>query len=326
MILFSVYLLIGISLEGFAFYVLVSEKLPEIITIVMHLAASAAIIYALYHRHKKYINTLSITAMLFMMVFFIPILGIIGSIVIARWLVKGQKKHKPQKIKLVNVSDMLKPMRSQQGLVGLKFRLESHNFKLSDRINALKILSALPAGKKNQIIRGILSDEHDELRLLAFNLIDQQEKQVIKNINNLLQLEKKVSDERGKAIIYKHLAFEYWELVYCSLIEPIMMQFFLNQAKHYVTLASEVLQSDATLRYLLGRIYMRLNKIDLAVDTFQQAVQLGESVNLILPFLAEGLFYQKKYSELRQLLSSNYSLITSMLNKSIIEFWSMKYE
>jgi polysaccharide biosynthesis protein PelE len=260
-----------------------------------------------------------------MFIFFVPILGIMSSLIITRWLCLGQQSAKMQSIRSISLSDPLRPLRKKYGVSGLKIHLQSHEFPLYARVNALKSLSAIPADKSNNLIRTVLPDKQDELRLLAFKLIDQQEKKIVKQINSALELSKNSLSENEKTKLYKWLALEYWELVHCSLIEPVMLNFVLNQTIHYINLSKEHSDNDPSLWYLLGRIHLIKTNYELAINAFEQAIKHGYLKNRVLPYLAEAYFFQHKYHETKQLLSSIHTLGTGQISHTIIAFWSQQH-
>lgn len=323
MILFSIYFIIGIGLENLVVFGLLKEAWPILIIILLHAAASFFIVYAIHQFRNAFVSyNKAIIAMLFMFVFFIPILGIIASLVLARWLCIAQSTPIPQKMKTLDLLPQIKPLRVSYGVSGLKIQLQSAKTPLDARINALKVLTTLPPSKGNILIRSILPDKQDELRLLAFKLIDAQENKIISLINKNLELLDTVDTEEQKAKIYKYLGRQYWELVYTNLIEPSMINFVLDQAISYFEKVKTPLQKDPMYWYVLGRIYLRKKKYDLAISAFDQALIYGETKYRIIPYLAEAYFYQKNYKLTKQLLSSSKFLVVTQFSQSIIEFWS----
>jgi tetratricopeptide (TPR) repeat protein len=288
-----------------------------------HLLASGCIMLAInqfksYYRHYSY----ALIVMLFLLVFFVPVLGILGSLIIARALSLSQDNYRKHPIHHVVLDDADVPLRNKYGAGGLRVNLQSADMPLVNRINALKILSTMAPGKINNLIRTILPDKQEELRLLAFNLLKSQEKTIFPEISKALQLLKNEKSALKQAKLHKWIALEYWELVYRSLVEPNLVDFVLQQAYHYTQLALDYFEYDATLWLLLGRIFHRQNYVEQAVNAFERALACGAREDTIVPYLVEAYFYQRKFSAIKPLIAAQKKIYYAQISQAVIDFWS----
>jgi len=328
MITFSILLLSGIMLEMTSLFLFSHVEGWMLLALLgAHLFASFCIMLAInqfksVYRHYSY----ALIVMLFLLVFFVPMLGIIGSLIIARALCLSQENYRKHPIHHVELDDVDIPLRNKYGAGGLRINLQSTGMPLVNRINALKILSTMSPGKINNLVRTILPDKHEELRLLAFNLLKSQEKIIFPEISKALQLLKKETSALKKAKLHKWIALEYWELVYRNLVEPNLIDFVLQQAYQYTQLALEYFDYDATLWLLLGRIFHRQNYVEQAVDAFERALACGAREDAIVPYLAEAYFYQHKFSAIRPLIAAQKKIYYAQISQAVIDFWSEPHD
>lgn len=328
MITFSLLLLVGLLLEitGLLGFAHLNGQMIFIL-LGVHFVASCCIMLAINQFKTAYRHyNFSLIIMLFLLVFFVPILGIIGSLVIARSLSLSQKNYHKHHIYHIILDDIHSPLRNKYGAGGLRVNLQSSHLPLANRINALKILSTMSPGKINNLVRTVLPDKQDELRLLAFNLLKSQEKIIIPEISKALQLLQQEKSVLKKAKLQKWIALEYWELVYRSLVEPNLIDFVLQQAYQYTQLAIEYFTDDATLWLLLGRIYHRQNFVEQAIEAFEQALACGAREDCIVPYLAEAYFYQRNFSAIRPLIMAQNKIYSAQISKSLMDFWSEKHD
>jgi len=321
MILFSAFFLIGISLEILALLTL-KQHGAIFNLIAIHFAASCCIICAIHQLRKKFFSyTNSIMIMLFMFLFFVPILGIIGSMILIRWLYTVQDWDTSQTIKKISILDFLKPLRSEQGISKVFNNLFSSQNSLPIRIQALKILSTMSPNKINILIRKVFSDKESELRLLAFNLIDTQEKKIFHKINTALSKLSHPITKNKKAKIYRYIAFEYWDLVYRNLIDSIMLHIILEKIIYYAQYAHTELKNDTSLCNLLGRVYIKQEKYDLAILEFEKSLALSGHKSSTILYLAEAYFHIKKFAQVKFLLSSIKPINLVDINEPVVNFW-----
>lgn len=294
-----------------------------VLSVILNLIASYCVVLAADQCKNVFRNYNQATrCQFFLLVFFIPILGIIGSFLMMRWLYLSQKRVHKNLIHDVALSFPSRQMRNKYGIGGLRISLQSPTFSLANRVSALKTLSTMAPDKINNIVRTILPDTVDELRLLAFYVLNKQERKIIPEINKALILLQREQSPEEKAKLEHWLAFEYWELVYRHLIEPSLINFMLQRALHYANSALKYFTNDPSLWFLLGRIHYREREFDEAIEAFAKAVAYGAAKNRIVPYLAEVYFYQRNFPAIKSLISSQPAASITQVNKVVVDFWS----
>mgnify|MGYP003379176219 CR=1 FL=1 len=113
-------------------------------------------------------------------------------------------------------------------------------------MKALLALQHMPARSAN-ILRDTLSDSSDDLRLLAYGMLDSREKQLTHRIQNALQRHADLTTPEERYLPARELAELYWELVYQNLVQGDMRQFALEQVQRYSNEALKHKVKDAGL-------------------------------------------------------------------------------
>jgi polysaccharide biosynthesis protein PelE len=193
------------------------------------------------------------------------------------------------------------------------------------RANALFALGEGNLRQINKIIPSLLRDKSDEIRLLAFNIQDQQEGLLSEDIEKLLALlESPELEPDNKAKIEKTIALLYWEFIYRNLLLPELEPSTLAKAEYYALSAVKVLADDATLWGLLGKIYQRAKQYDKAEQAFNKIREFNTSPSKVLPYLAEIKFRMRDYAAVRQYLAESDILSDVAMVAPVKRFWSRK--
>lgn len=174
---------------------------------------------------------------------------------------------------------------------------------LNQRLKALVAVQDTPARTTGALLRDLLSDPIDDIRLLAYGILDNKEKQITQTI-----LHKKAELERTgnipeKTELHKHIAELYWELIYQNLVQGDMQVFSAQQVRLHAGRALEANPDDAGIWFLLARLELQMRQIEGAEYALQQAQKGGFARERMLPYLAEMRFLQKRYDDVRMLFA-----------------------
>ncbi|MGB7387951.1 MAG: HEAT repeat domain-containing protein, partial [Pseudomonas neustonica] len=162
------------------------------------------------------------------------------------------------------------------------------------RMAALLATKRMPGNEAAPILKLALRDPEDDVRLLAYSMLDQQETAINQNIERL-QLRLADNPLSPKAT-HAALARWYWELAYLGLAQGGVLEHILAQALLHTQAAMEG-SDNADLDLLAGRILMAQGQTEEAGERLQHAVDLGANPSRVAPFLAEIAFMEQRYSE-----------------------------
>lgn len=244
---------------------------------------------------------------IFSLAFFIPGLGAVGVVAAiffpALYL---PRKSDEQAWQAVGIPSL--PYRAQSQLHapifadgGLQDVLR-HGPDPDQRLAALLASRRMPDKEAVPILKLALGDPSDDVRLLAYSMLDKQES----DINLCIQLALgQLSAASGQALGALHgtLARWYWELAYLGLAQGSVLEHVLNQASQH---AAQGLQAGegGELLLLAGRIALKLRDMERAERLLQQAQENGMGAAQVLPFHAELAFEAGRYHEIPGLLAS----------------------
>lgn len=260
----------------------------------------------------------------FFLSFFVPILGVIISFFIVMAIYKINNKFYQFTEELYDPINLkqVKYAAEEYGAGGAFLNLMKAHENPVKRIRALFVLAQGQLSDINNMLQDLLPDSSDEIRLLSFNILDQQEGFIEKDINKILSaIETTNPDNLQRAKFEKNLAQLYWELTYRHLILKELEEGTLKKALSYAQSALLVLNDDPVAWVLLGKIYYKLNELQLAEEAFRKANAFNVPPSQVLPYLAEIKFKFKDYAEVRFYLGDSDTLYDINRIASVKRYW-----
>lgn len=189
----------------------------------------------------------------------------------------------------------------------------------SQKMAALLSIKETPTHVSKEILQQLLADLNDDVRLLAYGILDSKEKEIMQRIITLQEKFPQIQYERCERQLHHQLAELYWELIYQNLVQGDVRIYCANQVRQHAGQAL-VKGSDESLWFLLARLELGAGQIDAAAYYLSQARQCGFPVNRLLPYLAELHFLQKRYDDLRiDLIQASFSGIPGIL--PVLNYW-----
>jgi hypothetical protein len=242
---------------------------------------------------------------LFSIAFFIPLVGMIGVIVSVFPALYTQRKSEEQVWQTTGVPGLpFRPLERRHSPMFQDGGLQDVLYLATDperRLNALLATRRMPAHESVPILKLALRDPADDVRLLAYSMLDQKESGINQRIERLLD-RLGDSEEESPDATHAGLARWYWELAYLGLAQGSVLEHVLDQARKHAE-QSLAIHSNPELSLLAGRIALEQNELNAARKYFKQAETGGIQLEKIAPFLAETAFVAREYHEVPQLLA-----------------------
>ena len=183
----------------------------------------------------------------------------------------------------------------------LKSLLTSSNSPTQLRLLGMTTVSSMSTRITGDVLRQALGDPVDDVRLLAYGILDQKEKQLTRQISRALSLLDNATPSR-RYRLYRRIGELYWEMSYQNLVQGDIRSLTLEQATHYVDQALMEKPDDAGMWLLRGRILQSLGQLDEAEQCFLFCRQLGTDPSRVNPWLAELALWQGRYARVRVLM------------------------
>lgn len=320
---------LALTLESSALATLFADEPNQQILLLflfIHAGASAclalfawALMPAAYQQPRKWA-----LLFLFSFSFFIPILGLIGlfvGILVAAYLprIRSEKMFETVAIpEYVNLSGNVK-IRYDAG--GIRARLLDQNASLESRLKAMMAIQQMPSRLSSPLLRQMLTDPADDIRLVAYGMLDQREKAINQKITEELAHLEDEQPAAARETSLRHLAELYWELVYQGLVQGDVRKHAIGQSMEYVSQTLELTPEDPGLWVLQGKLINELGQISAAGIAFQHAIDLGYPAIRLLPYQAEMAFMQRDFKRVQQLLSEMSAFDNSEKTQALVQFW-----
>lgn len=237
---------------------------------------------------------------IFGLAFFVPLLGTVGVILAVFPALYMPRKQQEQAWDSMAVPEL--PFRPQDQRRDLMFSdgglqdVVRHAPSTEKRLNALFATRRMAGRDSIPILKLALRDPTDDVRLLAYSMLDQQESQINQRIEAALSQLATVSEAQRPAV-HATLARWYWELAYLGLAQGSVLEHVLSQAREHVE-QSLVSAGNGESHLLAGRIALQQDLLEQAEAHFQQAELAGIGSQKLVPFRAELAFLQRRYADI----------------------------
>ncbi|SNS52523.1 transporter [Pseudomonas segetis] len=242
---------------------------------------------------------------LFSLAFFIPILGTLGVILAVFPALYLPRRAKPQVLNSMDVPEL--PFRAQELGRDLMFNdgglqdVLRHAPSPERRTMALMATRRMNGKDSIPILKLALRDPADDVRLLAYSMLDQQESQINQRIEKTLN-QLQTAPQAQHSALHSTLARWYWELAYMGLAQGSVLEHVLNQAREHVERGLSLGAGD-DMHLLAARIAMEQGLLEEARSHLSAAKAAGLAQEKIAPFKAEIAFLQGRYDEVPLYLS-----------------------
>lgn len=275
----------------------------------MHAAASASIAmftyFVLPERLRK--PRLVVLSFNFLLCLAFPLLGPATFIAIGLYLRKhpyAVKSEADYKNLAMPNFDVNLSKAAKQRVVGLAARALHTPTPTEKKLQAIMTLQETPSAASTQLLRTALRDNVDEIRLLAYAILDRQEKTLMKDIIRLQQRLEVEKDSLTRLQLLRQLGELHWELIYRNLVQGELAGFLLDRATEYVNEATKQQSNSIHLRLLRAKIMIRKGNQAQAKRDLLKAYKLGAAASQTFPYLAEIAFHERNFEEVRQWLGA----------------------
>jgi hypothetical protein len=296
-------LCVGILTEFVSFnYLLVSHSNINIyVFIVAHIIGAILIALSMPYIGKPlYKNSqLDYFIFSFVMMAFIPVIGIIVLMVVFRTRKReanrckdivntslnrikineiSQKQIKKYPKRVVSTNSIASILTSKNTLTEERHKAVLDTIKLSDK-------EAIP------LLRKALKDEEDDVRLLAYALLKRKENIAISRLKNRLQ----EVNESNLFSLHKAIAYDCWEIIYLELMQGEVQKHYFDLAIKHIKISLSDNANDPGLNLLFAKILLKKRDLARSREIFMKAGSTGIDREKILPYFAELAFLEKRF-------------------------------
>jgi len=205
----------------------------------------------------------------------------------------------------------------------LQARLANTQVPTVDRLSALVAIQTMPTRTNGTLLRELLADPIEDIRLIAYGALDQAENEIMQKIYQAIKALELCDNDTERHELNRRLAELHFELVYQNLVQGAVYKHTLEQADRYAhaALAASFSAQDAALWLIRVRVALANAQPELAARYMEQAQKLGFPSERLLPWLAEVAFLKRDYSRVSELLGSLGSAALLPTLKPAVEYW-----
>lgn len=277
------------------------------------------ILPATYRRQKA-----GALLLLFALAFMAPVVGPVAAAVMLRLNSqrRAKERSRPRLLSLpefdVRTAD---PVRASRGAIRSRLNKLAPE---SLRLQSLLALQQVPDPISNPILEELLSDEADDVRLVAFGMLDTKEKKLFAMVQQERDRLDAAASEQQRYIGLRNLAELHWELIYAGLAQGDLRRYLLDTAWEYVQKALQCQEAgeDAALALLAGRILFAMGRPAAAEEAFVRSLRLGQPPASVLPYLAELAYLRRDYAEVRRLMGELRHAQLAPRLRALVDFWT----
>ncbi|AST32752.2 tetratricopeptide repeat protein [Ralstonia solanacearum] len=257
--------------------------------------------------------------------FVIPVAGcllVLGSALIGKMFPEPKQKKELAEVGLpVFVAHLISRV-THGGGARLRAQLGNTRASVQSRMTALVAMQTMPTRTASPVLRDLLADPVDDIRLLAYGMLDSAEKVLTQKILAELPRLEEAATPEARYEINKRLADLYWELIYQNLVQGDVYRYTAEQVERYASAALDIRPDNAALWYMRGRLALSRREPDVAESHLRRSEALGFPRDRLLPPLAEACYLRRDYAGARAALAQFSSRSPLPLLRPLLRYWT----
>jgi polysaccharide biosynthesis protein PelE len=257
--------------------------------------------------------------------FAIPVLGIVAVALGVALLNVIPPPSRDSAFKAIVIPEVDMHQRAGTGFrqAGMRAFISNARAPVATRMRALVALQNISGRIASPLLRDVLADPSEDIRLLAYGMLDNKEKVLNDAIHEASkQFSAAPADSDQRLTAARKLADLYWELVYQELALGDLRTHALHQSRHFLEIALAGEGNDAALHLRLGRLLQLMGQPADAGAAYDRALALGMPKTRIVPYLAEVAYDLGRYNEVRALMQDLGEWQSLPRLKPVIRYWS----
>ena len=210
---------------------------------------------------------------------------------------------------------------------GLRSFLGNIHAPLDARLRAMVALQYVSGRTASPLLRTVLSDPSEDLRLLAYGMLDTLEKRINSSIDVEMTALHAAQEEDGQTGARtlesaQRLSDLYWELIYQDLVQGDLRKHAAKESLRYCEWVLAEHPHNAQMCLRRGRLLHEQKRTDEAALAYTRARELGLPASRVLPYQAELCFEHKDFLQARALLQElgQWSALPRL--HPVVDYWS----
>ncbi|NUU04316.1 tetratricopeptide repeat protein [Herbaspirillum robiniae] len=311
---------IALLLHGGAGLAVISGYLALHVVSSALFALAIALVVPERYRHPR----VWLLAYLFFFNFFIPVAGLLCAVVALAVGVLWPKDEAEDHFDTTESPEFVTVRRREgSGFSGNRVRAQLGNLAtpVDKRLNALVAIQSTPTHASGESLRNLLADPADDVRLLAYGILDGKEKKITQRIVELRSRLETTAESETRAIMHQQVAELYQELIYQNLVQGDLLNYSCAQMREHAKAALAINEEQPGLWFMLVRLELMTGDAGGAAQALQSAYEHGFSRTRLLPYLAELSYLERDYEQVRKLFIEMAYNPSVSSNPQLHRFW-----
>ena len=225
--------------------------------------------------------------------------------------------------------DLHQRMQGSFRQAGLRSFLGNAHAPASARMSAMVALQFVSGRVASPLLRTVLSDPSEDLRLLAYGMLDTLEKRINRAIDAELRALAAARETEGEHTpgsqtleAHHRLSDLYWELIYQQLVQGDLREHAIKESLRYCGLVLAQAPGHPQLTLRRGRLLHEQGHLEEAGDVYLHARALGMPATRVLPYQAELAFQRRDFARVQQLVRELNQWDALPRLRPVIDYWS----
>lgn len=210
---------------------------------------------------------------------------------------------------------------------GIRSLLSNREAPTKLRFKALVTLNHVKGRIASPLLRDVLDDPSDDLRLLAYGMLDRMEQKLSRAIHEELQVLKEEASgpaalsPRGLVAAHR-LSDLYWELLYQELASDDMHDFAVQESLRYCDMVLRQQPDEPPLVLRRGRLLHAMDRLQEAEQCYARALELGMPATQVIPYQAQIRYAQRDFVQVRSMMQgiAQHNALPKL--RPVIDYWS----
>jgi tetratricopeptide (TPR) repeat protein len=261
----------------------------------------------------------------------VPIAGFLGVLAAALSLHYLGRTHSAEEYESVQLPEFDLHQHRQGNFrhAGLRSFLGNSDAPIQARMRAMVALQYVSGRTASPLLRSVLSDPSEDLRLLAYGMLDSLEKRINQAIDQELSALQAESADGGvptdgaaRLESLRRLSDLYWELVYQELVQGDLREHAIRESLRHCDAVLQAQPENAPLHMRRGRLLHALRRPQEAQESYEAASRLGLPATRVLPYQAQLCFERGDYAQARALVHALGPWDALPRLRPVIEYWN----
>ncbi|MCW5651299.1 MAG: hypothetical protein KIS62_16240 [Ramlibacter sp.] len=247
-------------------------------------------------------------ALLYCLAFFIPVLGVLATLLVVQVARRFPKMLRTERFVAVHMPEFSEVQREATERSDLRAGdarriLKDPSLPLETRLRVLVALQTMRPKAAVPLLQGLLADPSEDIRLLAYSMVDAWEKDLTRQIQQAQQRLNEARDGEDRAPLVnalRRLAELHWQQADTGLARGDLRRFALEQSQK---LCEDVLVLDAyapSTWQLYARVLIELDQLEAAARALDLARKVKMPPQTLWPLMAQIAWMRRDLDGVRK--------------------------